>query len=105
MVDAANVPPTTDPTIPTLPKDKTNGTAMTLARAFVLDANSEWITLATGHCICELSEDGSLFNMSLHDEIDSKLVLFSTTFHKEQEITRQQGTLPQRKYFLLLIIE
>lgn len=64
----------------------------TLARAFVLDANSEWITVATGNATSELSEDGRSLTLSLHEEHDANMVLFSTTFHKEQDILRQQGT-------------
>lgn len=89
MVDAASLPPSASSESDI--NSHTSSINVSLARAFVLGSHSEWITLATGHCICELSEDGSLLNLSLHDEIDSKLVLFSTTFHKEQDITWQQG--------------
>lgn len=63
-----------------------------LARAFVLDANNEWATVATGVAAAELSEDGRTLTVSLHEEGASHAVLFSTTFHKEHEISRQQGT-------------
>lgn len=67
-------------------------TGSSLARAFVLDANNEWATVATGVAAAELSEDGRTLTVSLHEEGASHAVLFSTTFHKEHEISRQQGT-------------
>lgn len=62
-----------------------------LARAFVLDANSEWVTVATGVAIPELSEDGQTLTVALHEEGEHTAVLFSATFHKDQDISRQQG--------------
>ena len=68
-----------------------NTTVNSLARAFLLDTNSEWITVATGNAVPELSEDGRSLTLSLHEEHDSSMVLFSTTFHKDQDVVRQQG--------------
>ena len=65
----------------------------TLARAFVLDSNNEWATLATGLAICELSEDEHTLQVSLHETDDARTPLFSTTFHKEQDVARQQPTV------------
>jgi acetylornithine/succinyldiaminopimelate/putrescine aminotransferase len=61
-----------------------------LARAFILDANSEWVTVATGVAVTEVGEETPTLTVSLHDEADES-VLFSTTFHKDQDIARQQG--------------
>ena len=62
-----------------------------LARAFVLDSNSEWVTVATGLAIATISADEQKLTVALHDDNDSNMVLFSTTFHREQDIVRQQG--------------
>lgn len=62
-----------------------------LSRAFVLDSNSEWVTVATGVTVTEQFEDGNSLTVSLHEEHDLVTVLFSTCFQKTQEITRQQG--------------
>jgi hypothetical protein len=64
-----------------------------LSRAFVLDSNSEWVVVATGVTVTELSEDGQVLTASLHDEVDTNTILFSTSFHKDQDIVRQQATV------------
>lgn len=64
-----------------------------LARAFLLDKDNEWVTVATGHTVLQLSEDGKALTASLHDENNPESVLFSATFHKDQDVSRQQGTL------------
>lgn len=63
----------------------------TLARAFVLDTDSEWVTVATGVTVLNVAADESSLMVSLNDEGEVHKVLFSTTFHRGQDITRQQG--------------
>lgn len=79
----------------------------TLARAFILDSNNEWVTVATGVAVSDLAEDGTSLNVSLVDEAAANLpvgehgdtpvvstrTLFSASFHRDQEIIRQQATV------------
>lgn len=62
-----------------------------LARAFVLDQSSEWVPVATGVAHTELSEEGDSLSLSLHEETNDKMILFSASFPLTQEISRQQG--------------
>lgn len=78
----------------------------TLARAFILDSNNEWVTVATGMTVSDLAEDGSSLNVSLVGEGAAaggggpdtasgaaSCTLFSASFHRDQEIVRQQATV------------
>lgn len=86
----------------------------TLARAFILDQDSEWNTLATGAIHTEISADGELLIISLLDlnsiyknkfDIASSIIkhlssgkpeikrYFSTSFSRTQEVIRQQATV------------
>lgn len=72
----------------------------TVARAFVLDANNEWIPVATGAVVGEKSEDKNILTVSLNEETNPDVVLFSTTFHQsnQERVIRQQGC---HRFYLL----
>lgn len=72
-----------------------------LARAFILDTNSEWMTVATGMVVCEMGgPDATIMTLTLNDESQPDTILFSTTFHHQghredegEKCTRQQATV------------
>jgi len=62
------------------------------AKAFILDTDSnDWEELATGTCAPDPSEDGAVFAIRLCAEEDPTTILFTATFHKDQQISIQNG--------------
>lgn len=62
------------------------------AKAFLLDTDTnDWDELATGACTPDPSEDGAVFTVRLCSEEDPTLVLFTATFHKDHQISIQNG--------------
>ena len=63
------------------------------ARAYRLNEQNEWGDIATGTCVPEQSDDEMTLTIYLKNEEDQSKDLFNYVFHRDQEISRQQGFL------------